>query len=63
MCEERQSQTGKGPACAEECSTDAILVGTPDQIANELDRRDAGVFFNDVAMEIIFGEDAEVFEG
>jgi formate dehydrogenase iron-sulfur subunit len=62
MCEERQAETGKGPACAEECSTDAILVGTPDQIADELDSRDAGVFFNDVAMNIIFGEDAEVFD-
>lgn len=63
MCEERQAQTGKGPACAEECSTDAILVGTPDQIAGELDRRGAAPFFNDEAMKIIFGDDAEVFEG
>nr|WP_240334589.1 4Fe-4S dicluster domain-containing protein [Halorussus sp. MSC15.2] len=63
MCEERQSETGKGPACAEECSTDAILVGSADQIADELERRDADVFFNDVAMDIIFGEDAEVFGG
>ncbi|UPV73772.1 4Fe-4S dicluster domain-containing protein [Halorussus limi] len=63
MCEERQSETGKGPACAEECSTDAILVGSADQIADELDRRGSDVFFNDVAMEIIFGGDAEVFGG
>ncbi|QLG64003.1 4Fe-4S dicluster domain-containing protein [Halorarum salinum] len=61
MCEERQ-EVGKGPACAEECATDAILVGTPDDIATELDRRGSGTFFNDGAMEIIFGEDAEVFE-
>ncbi|WP_101298318.1 4Fe-4S dicluster domain-containing protein [Halegenticoccus soli] len=60
MCEERQ-EVGKGPACAEECATDAILVGTSEQIAEELDRRDSGTFFNDAAMEIIFGEDAEVF--
>ncbi|WP_251342918.1 4Fe-4S dicluster domain-containing protein [Haloplanus halophilus] len=61
MCEERQD-VGKGPACAEECSTDAILVGDADQISSELERRDSGTFFNDVAMEIIFGqEDAEAF--
>ncbi|MFB6103350.1 MAG: 4Fe-4S dicluster domain-containing protein [Haloplanus sp.] len=61
MCEERQD-VGKGPACAEECSTDAILVGDADQISSELERRGSGTFFNDVAMEIIFGaEDAEAF--
>jgi len=61
MCEERQD-VGKGPACAEECSTDAILVGTADEITEELDKRGSGTFFNDVAMEIVFGEEAEVFE-
>lgn len=61
MCEERQ-EVGKGPACAEECSTDAILVGTPGEIANELEKRGSGTFFNDEAMEIIFGEDAEAFQ-
>jgi formate dehydrogenase iron-sulfur subunit len=61
MCEERQD-VGKGPACAEECSTDAILVGSAGEIADELDRRDSGTFFNDVAMDIIFGEEAEVFQ-
>ncbi len=60
MCEERQD-IGKGPACAEECSTDAILVGQPSQIADELDKRDEGAFFNDVAMDIVFGEDAGEF--
>jgi len=60
MCEERQD-VGKGPACAEECSTDAILVGSPGDIADELDKRGSGSFFNDQAMEIIFGDDAEVF--
>jgi formate dehydrogenase iron-sulfur subunit len=60
MCEERQD-VGKGPACAEECSTDAILVGQPSQIADELEKRDSGVFFNDVAMDVIFGEESEVF--
>jgi formate dehydrogenase iron-sulfur subunit len=61
MCTERQ-EVGKGPACAEECATDAILVGTPDQIAEELEHRDSGVFFNDEAMDIIFGSDAGEFE-
>jgi len=61
MCEERQD-VGKGPACAEECATDAILVGTPAQISDELDNRDSGTFFNDVAMDIIFGEDASEFQ-
>ena len=60
MCEERQ-EVGKGPACAEECSTDAILVGDSREIASELEKRDSGVFFNGVAMDIIFGEDAEAF--
>jgi len=61
MCEERQD-VGKGPACAEECSTDAILVGNAEEISSELERRDSGTFFNDVAMEIIFGEEeAQVF--
>jgi formate dehydrogenase iron-sulfur subunit len=60
MCEERQD-VGKGPACAEECSTDAILVGQPSQIADELDKRDSGTFFNDVAMDIVFGENAGEF--
>ena len=60
MCEERQA-VGKGPACAEECSTDAILVGSASDISNELEKRGSGVFFNDEAMEIIFGKDAEVF--
>ena len=61
MCEERQA-VGKGPACAEECSTDAILVGSADQIANELDRRGSGSFFNDEAMAIIFGEEQGAFQ-
>ncbi|SEH43838.1 formate dehydrogenase iron-sulfur subunit [Halopenitus malekzadehii] len=61
MCEERQD-VGKGPACAEECSTDAILVGQPSQIADELNKRDEGSFFNDTAMEIVFGEDAGEFQ-
>ena len=60
MCEERQD-VGKGPACAEECATDAILVGQPSQIADELDKRDTGPFFNDVAMDVVFGEDAGEF--
>ena len=60
MCQERQD-VGKGPACAEECSTDAIPVGDSREIAAELDKRDSGVFFNGVAMDIIFGEDAEAF--
>ncbi|PSP52173.1 formate dehydrogenase [Halobacteriales archaeon QH_3_68_24] len=60
MCEERQD-VGKGPACAEECSTDAILVGDSREIASELEKRDSGVFFNEVAMDVIFGEDAEAF--
>ena len=60
MCEERQ-EVGKGPACAEECSTDAILVGDSREIASELEKRDSGVFFNEVAMDVIFGEDAEAF--
>ena len=60
MCEERQ-EVGKGPACAEECATDAILVGTPSQIADELDRRGSGSFFNQQSMEIVFGEDAGEF--
>ncbi|WP_323190162.1 4Fe-4S dicluster domain-containing protein [Halostella sp. PRR32] len=62
MCEERQLESGKGPACAEECATDAILVGTADQIAEELDRRGEASFFNDEALEIIFGDDAEAFD-
>jgi formate dehydrogenase iron-sulfur subunit len=62
MCEERQD-VGKGPACAEECATDALLVGSSDQIAEELDKRGSGSFFNGEAMEIIFGADgAEAFE-
>jgi len=61
MCEERQN-VGKGPACAEECATDAILVGTAEQISSEMEKRDTEPFFNDTAMEIIFGEDAEVFD-
>jgi formate dehydrogenase iron-sulfur subunit len=61
MCEERQD-VGKGPACAEECATDAILVGTPQEIASELNRRGSDSFYNDVAMDIIFGEDAGEFE-
>ena len=60
MCEERQD-VGKGPACAEECSTNAILVGDSREIASELEKRDSGVFFNGVAMDVIFGEDAEAF--
>ncbi|MFB6205591.1 MAG: 4Fe-4S dicluster domain-containing protein [Haloglomus sp.] len=61
MCEERQ-EVGKGPACAEECATDAILVGGAGEIAEELDRRENGVFFNETAMDIVFGEEeAEVF--
>ncbi|WP_254536040.1 4Fe-4S dicluster domain-containing protein [Halomarina litorea] len=56
MCEERQ-HVGKGPACAEECATDAILVGDAGDIADELDKRDAAPAFNKEAMEIIFGAD------
>jgi formate dehydrogenase iron-sulfur subunit len=61
MCEERQN-VGKGPACAEECATDAILVGTPEEIAGEMEKRGAAPFFNQQAMEIIFGADAGEFE-
>jgi len=61
MCEERQD-VSKGPACAEECSTDAILVGEPSEIADEMERRGSEPFFNDTAMEIIFGEDAGEFQ-
>nr|WP_279529794.1 4Fe-4S dicluster domain-containing protein [Halospeciosus flavus] len=60
MCEERQD-VGKGPACAEECATDAILVGTTEQIADEMEKRESEPFFNDEAMHVIFGEEAEVF--
>lgn len=60
-CEERQD-AGQGPACAEECATNAILVGSSGQIADELEKRDSGAFFNDTAMEIIFGDDARMFE-
>ncbi|WP_435194188.1 4Fe-4S dicluster domain-containing protein [Natronomonas sp. EA1] len=60
MCEERQD-VSKGPACAEECATDAILVGTSGEIADELEKRGSGTFFNDQAMEIIFGDDAGAF--
>ena len=60
MCEERQD-VGKGPACAEECSTDAILVGEAGEIADELDRRGSASFFNQVSMDIIFGEEAGEF--
>ena len=60
MCEERQD-VGKGPACAEECSTDAILVGSAGEIAGELDKRGSGTFFNQEAMNVIFGEEAEAF--
>lgn len=60
-CEERQD-AGQGPACAEECATNAILVGSPGQIADELEKRDSGAFFNDTAMEIIFGDDARMFD-
>jgi formate dehydrogenase iron-sulfur subunit len=62
MCEERQD-VGKGPACAEECATDAILVGTNQQIADELESRGSSTFFNDTAMEVVFGkEGAEAFK-
>jgi formate dehydrogenase iron-sulfur subunit len=61
-CEERQA-AAKGPACAEECATNAILVGSSGDIADELDKRGSGPFFNEEAMEIIFGaEDAQLFQ-
>ncbi|MFC6905160.1 4Fe-4S dicluster domain-containing protein [Halalkalicoccus tibetensis] len=60
-CEERQD-AGQGPACAEECATNAILVGSSGQIADELEKRDSGAFFNETAMEIIFGDDARMFD-
>ncbi|MDL5362121.1 4Fe-4S dicluster domain-containing protein [Halalkalicoccus sp. NIPERK01] len=60
-CEERQD-VGQGPACAEECATDAILVGSSGEIADELEKRDSGAFFNDTALEIIFGDDAGMFD-
>nr|WP_276234673.1 4Fe-4S dicluster domain-containing protein [Halosegnis sp. DT85] len=60
MCEERQ-HVGKGPACAEECATDAILVGDAAEIADEMEKRGSAPFFNDQAMEIIFGEEAGEF--
>lgn len=61
-CRERQ-HASKGPACAEECATDAILVGSTGDIVDELDKRDSGSFFNETALNIIFGEDeAEMFD-
>ncbi|WP_265111914.1 4Fe-4S dicluster domain-containing protein [Halosolutus halophilus] len=61
-CRPRQ-EAGKGPACAEECATNAILVGSAGEIADELEKRGSGSFFNDEAMEIIFGEeDARNFQ-
>jgi formate dehydrogenase iron-sulfur subunit len=60
-CHSRQ-EVGKGPACAEECATDAILVGSTGDIVEELDSRDSGSFFNDQALEIIFGDEARHFD-
>ena len=60
-CHERQ-QAKKGPACAEECATNTILVGSTSEIADELEKRDSGPFFNQEAMEIIFGDDAHMFQ-
>ncbi|MFB6129161.1 MAG: 4Fe-4S dicluster domain-containing protein [Halorhabdus sp.] len=61
MCEERQA-VDKGPACAEECATDAILVGESQEIAEELESRGSASFFNDDSLEVIFGDEAEVFQ-
>ncbi|RKD95590.1 4Fe-4S dicluster domain-containing protein [Halopiger aswanensis] len=61
-CKERQ-MADQGPACVDECATNALLVGTAGEIADELEKRDSQPFFNDEAMEIIFGkEDAQLFE-
>ncbi|MFC7224865.1 MULTISPECIES: 4Fe-4S dicluster domain-containing protein [Halalkalicoccus] len=60
-CRERQ-EVGQGPACAEECATNAILVGSTGEIADELEKRNSGPFFNDTAMEIIFGDEARMFD-
>lgn len=62
MCKDRQLETGRGPACAEECATDTILVGTTEQIADELHKRGEKSFFNDTALEIIFGDDKKYFD-
>lgn len=60
-CKERQ-EVGMAPACVDECATNALLVGSPGDIADELDKRDSGSFFNEESMQIIFGEDADLFE-
>ncbi|MGZ0746911.1 MULTISPECIES: 4Fe-4S dicluster domain-containing protein [unclassified Haloparvum] len=61
-CRERQ-HASQGPACAEECATDAILVGTTSEIKDELEKRESGSFFNDAALDVIFGDEAGMMKG
>jgi len=57
-CEPRQEQDLE-PACSSECPTDALIFGTPDELAEELDHDNRSTPFNDEAASIVFGDDAE----
>lgn len=57
-CEPRQER-GLEPACSSECPTDALLFGTPDELAEKLEDEHVSTPFNDAAAEVVFGADAD----
>ena len=57
-CEPRQEQDLE-PACSSECPTDALIFGTPDELAEELEKDNRSTPFNDDAAQVVFGDDAD----
>ena len=61
-CEPRQEH-GLEPACATECPTDALIFGTPEELAEKIDEKGIDVPFTEEATRIIFGDDADKIIG
>ncbi|MFC6716815.1 4Fe-4S dicluster domain-containing protein [Natrialbaceae archaeon GCM10025810] len=61
-CEPRQEEELE-PACASECPTDALLFGTPDELAERLGDDGVSTPFDDEAARIVFGDDADRIVG
>ncbi|WP_290817454.1 4Fe-4S dicluster domain-containing protein [Halovivax sp.] len=57
-CEPRQ-EVGLEPACSSECPTDALLFGTPDELAEKMDEDHVSQPFDEESARIVFGDDAD----
>lgn len=55
LCEPRLEE-GEEPACSTECPTDAVIFGTPSEIASKFREKQAEMPFSAAETSIVFGE-------